>query len=263
MKTTFTFLFTITISAVVFAQAPNKISYQAVVRNSNGELIKSSNVGIRISIIQGSSNIVYKETQTVATNNNGLLTIEIGGGTAVTGTFAGINWANSPYFIKTEIDPAGGTYYSITTSSQLLSVPYALYAGSCGNSPNTNPNIIPRTAARGQLLSVSFSGGDNVSFTQASPSGRTTRVRYPFNTTITSCSRANFRATPRRSLCTSAIEHPASRAISPGWGVITRVRPLPLSSAVCPSNAFRPSASITVGTWHFFTKARTSSDVWG
>jgi uncharacterized protein (TIGR02145 family) len=85
---------------------------------------------MQISILQTSSSgtAVYVETQTPITNANGLASIEIGGGTLVSGNFASINWANGPYFIKTETDPNGGTSYSITGTSQLLSVPYALFS---------------------------------------------------------------------------------------------------------------------------------------
>ena len=111
------------------------MSYQAVIRNASNALVTSHAVGMQISILQGSSTgtPVYVETQTPATNANGLVTIEIGSGTPVTGTFASINWSNGPYFIKTETDPAGGTTYSITGTSQLLSVPYALFAKTAGS----------------------------------------------------------------------------------------------------------------------------------
>ena len=81
---------------------------------------------------QGSA--VYEETHTTTSNANGLVTLEIGGGTVVSGTMATINWANGPYFIKTETDPSGGTNYTITGISQLLSTPYALYAKTSGSS---------------------------------------------------------------------------------------------------------------------------------
>jgi hypothetical protein len=94
--------------------------------------VVNTSVGIKISILQGSASgtAAYVETQTTTTNANGLATLAIGGGTPVTGTFAGINWASGNYFIKTETDPTGGTNYTISGTSQLLSVPYALYAGS-------------------------------------------------------------------------------------------------------------------------------------
>ncbi len=117
------------IGTSIFAQAPQKMSYQAVIRNTSGALVTSNSVGMKISILQGSATgtVVYSETQTASTNTNGLVSLEIGAGTVVTGTFAGINWGNGTYFIKTQTDPTGGTNYTIVGSSQLLSVPYALY----------------------------------------------------------------------------------------------------------------------------------------
>lgn len=117
---------------IAFAQAPQKMSYQAVIRKTDGSLVVNTSVGIKISILQGSTSgtAAYVETQIVTTNANGLASLAIGGGTPVTGTFAGINWASGTYFIKTETDPIGGSNYTISGSSQLLSVPYALYAGS-------------------------------------------------------------------------------------------------------------------------------------
>ncbi|MFN6039781.1 MAG: DUF1566 domain-containing protein, partial [Bacteroidota bacterium] len=117
-------------------QAPNKMSYQAVIRNSSNALVTNSAIGMRISILQTSPNgmTVYVETQTPTTNTNGLASIEIGGGAVVSGSFSNINWSNGPYFVETETDPAGGTNYSITGTSQLLSVPYALYAANSGSS---------------------------------------------------------------------------------------------------------------------------------
>ena len=125
---------------ILFAQAPQKMSYQSVIRKTDGTLVGSIPVSIKISILKGSATgtASYVETQTTTTNNNGLATIEIGGGTPVTGTFAGIDWGAGSYFIKTEIDPAGGSNYTISGTSQLLSVPYALYAGSSQSKGRTS-----------------------------------------------------------------------------------------------------------------------------
>jgi formylglycine-generating enzyme required for sulfatase activity len=114
------------------AQAPQKFSYQTVVRNASNQLLVGQTVGIKISILQGIANgsAVYAETHVPQTNANGLATLEIGGGTLLSGNFANINWANGPFFVKTETDPNGGNNYTITNTSQLLSVPYALYAAS-------------------------------------------------------------------------------------------------------------------------------------
>ena len=118
------------------AQSPHKMSYQAVVRNSSFALVVNTAIGMKVSILQGSATgtVVYAETQTPTTNANGLATVEIGGGTVVSGNITTINWASGPYFIKTETDPAGGTNYTISNTSQLLSVPYAEYAANSGSS---------------------------------------------------------------------------------------------------------------------------------
>lgn len=136
MKKIFILVASICMSATLFAQAPQKMSYQAVVRNSSNQLVTNSNVGMQISILQSSATgtVVYSETHTAVTNVNGLATVQIGGGTLVSGNFSTIDWANGPYFIKTETDPNGGTTYTISGTTQLLSVPYALYAENSGSS---------------------------------------------------------------------------------------------------------------------------------
>jgi len=119
----------------LFAQAPEKFTYQAVVRNANNSLVANAQVGVRVSILRGSANgsAVYVETQTATTNANGLVTLSIGGGSVQQGTFASIDWANGPFFLQTETDPNGGSNYTVSTTQQLLSVPYALYAKMAGN----------------------------------------------------------------------------------------------------------------------------------
>jgi hypothetical protein len=133
MKNLFFNLFILILCFGAFAQAPQKMSYQAVIRNSTNNLVANTTVNIRISVLQGSinGNSIYVETQTPTTNANGLVTLEIGTGKIVTGTFDGINWANGPYFIKTETAINGN--YSIIGTSQLMSVPYALYAKTAGS----------------------------------------------------------------------------------------------------------------------------------
>lgn len=113
-----------------YAQVPQKISYQSVVRNASNQLLQNVSVGVRVSILQGtvSGTSVYTETHSLITNSNGLLSLEIGGGSTVLGVFNSINWANGPYFVKSEIDPTGGVNYTISGTSQLLSVPYAQLA---------------------------------------------------------------------------------------------------------------------------------------
>ena len=143
------FIFILTFSLNIYSQAPDKMSYQAVIRDNTNNLITSSNISMRISILQGNINNVpvYVETQNVLTNNNGLVSVEIGTGTVISGAFFSIDWANGPYFLKTETDIAGGTNYSIIGVNQFLSVPYALYASNSGNNINLRSGsvILPAT----------------------------------------------------------------------------------------------------------------------
>jgi hypothetical protein len=130
MKRIFTIAAALLMTASVWAQSPEKMSYQAVVRDAGNALVSSTAVGMQISILQttATGTAVYVETQTPTTNINGLVSIEIGSGTVISGTFNTIDWSTGPYFIKTETDPTGGTTYTITGTSQLMSVPYALHA---------------------------------------------------------------------------------------------------------------------------------------
>ena len=139
--------------AAAMAQAPEKFSYQAVVRNASNALVSNAPVGVRVSILQGSASgsVVYVETQTATTNANGLVTLSIGGGNVQQGTFADIDWANGPYFLKTETDPNGESNYSITSTQQMLSVPYALYAKDAGNIPTVPTNVSAFTNDAGYL----------------------------------------------------------------------------------------------------------------
>lgn len=120
----------------LMAQAPNLFSYQAVVRNNSDQLIINSPVGIVTTILQGSPSgtIIYRELHypNPQTNSNGLVTLEIGSGLPLQGAFSNMQLDQGPFYIKTEIDPTGGTNYTISGTSQFLSVPYALYASKSG-----------------------------------------------------------------------------------------------------------------------------------
>jgi hypothetical protein len=136
MKQLTTSIFACLIALAGFSQAPQRMTYQAVVRNSNDALVQSSPIGMKVTLLQGgvSGAEVYVETHATQTNENGLLNIEIGGGTVVIGTYEnGIFWAGGPYFLKTEIDPLGGSNYTITATSELLSVPYSNYSQVSGS----------------------------------------------------------------------------------------------------------------------------------
>ncbi len=134
-KTIYTILYNL-LAVVVLAQAPNKFSYQAVITDASNQILKSKSVGLRFSIIKDNASVpsLYSESHQTITSKYGQVSVEIGGGTVLSGAFGNINWKAGPYFLKTEIDPEGGTNYTITGTIQLLSVPYALYSNLSGNS---------------------------------------------------------------------------------------------------------------------------------
>lgn len=126
MKSIITILFC-AVAIASFAQVPNAISYQAVVRDNTGTVLPAQNVAFRISILKGSTSgtTVYSETHSATTNDFGLANLQIGLGTIVSGDFSTINWANDSYFVKIELDESGGTNYQLMGASQLMSVPYS------------------------------------------------------------------------------------------------------------------------------------------
>jgi len=134
MKRIFTLLALATIALTIFAQSPDLMTYQAVLRDAEDHLLTNQSIAIQISILQTTPNgtVVYMEVHTLSTNANGLVSLIIGDG--VTGDdLSTIDWSSGPFFLKTETDPDGGSNYTITTTSQLLSVPYAKYASEAGN----------------------------------------------------------------------------------------------------------------------------------
>ncbi len=138
-------LFCLLTAIVTFGQAPQYLNYQGVARDASGNII-SSPIGIKFEIIQGSpgGTVVYEETNNLTPSSAGIFTAAIGNGIPVSGTFSLTNWAGGPYFIRVSMDPAGGTSYSAMGTSQLLSVPYALYAEKAGNTQTVNitgPNV--------------------------------------------------------------------------------------------------------------------------
>lgn len=173
MKKTITLL-ALLISIITFAQVPQGISYQAIALNSSGNPVVSSNVGVRLSVLDNSANgtILYSETQTKTTNAQGLFNLVIGQGTPSTGTFLTINWGTNSKFLKVEMDIAGGTNYVLVGTTQLLSVPYALAADSLVTSsgegitlvsPNGTPYQVTVNDAGQLSLPTSGTTGTNPS----------------------------------------------------------------------------------------------------
>ena len=154
-------LFTVNIQA----QSPEKISYQAVIRDNSNNLLTNTVIGLQISILKNSASgtEVYVETQNPTTNANGLMSIEIGEGKVVKGDFSIIDWANGTYFIKSEIDPEGSTNYTITGTNQLLSVPYALHAKTAeslsGTIENENEFYLGKDTLGGVVFHI-YTGSD-------------------------------------------------------------------------------------------------------
>ena len=118
---------------MLFAQVPpQKMTYQVVVRDNNNELVTNQQVGVKISILANSPNglAIYEETHNAATNTNALLSIQVGTGTPTPGSdFSAIDWGGGDYYLKSEIDPVGGSNYTITGTQQLITVPYAFHSG--------------------------------------------------------------------------------------------------------------------------------------
>jgi len=125
-----------------YSQTPYLFNYQAIVRNGAGVVLSNQNVGFKISILQGTitGSAVFSETHIAATNDYGLVNLQIGNGTNFGPQLSSIVWSADEHFLKIEIDPAGGIAYSITSTSQLISVPYALMAENVVNNNDADAN---------------------------------------------------------------------------------------------------------------------------
>jgi len=140
---------------VAHAQVPNKFNYQAYARNSLGQAIPNANIKLRFSLADGSSggSIVYSETRSVTTSSIGMFSVVIGsaGAISTTGNLANVNWGNASKYLKVEIDPAGGNNFSVLANSELVSVPYALYAVNGTPGPTGAQGPIGQTGATGAI----------------------------------------------------------------------------------------------------------------
>ncbi|MEL6274084.1 MAG: tail fiber domain-containing protein, partial [Bacteroidota bacterium] len=136
------------------AQAPAGFSFQAVARDAANEVMANQNIAVRASLLQSGATgtTVYSERHTVTTTDLGVFDLHIGNGTTISGNINTINWGSDAYFLQIAIDPAGGTNYVVLGASQLLSVPYALYAAESGNSGSGSDN--QTIALNGTSLSI-------------------------------------------------------------------------------------------------------------
>jgi hypothetical protein len=133
------------------SQAPNQFKYQSIARGSNGNPLPNSSIGVRLSIreLSPSGTVIFQETHLASTNEFGLFNLNIGGGTSTIGSMGFIDWSNGSKYIEVEGDLTGGTNYSSFGTTELLSVPYALYANSSGSG---NGNAIPNGTQIGNTL---------------------------------------------------------------------------------------------------------------
>lgn len=161
------FIFTLT----AMAQAPQAFKYQAVARDNSGNALTNQSVSFRISLLQGSSSgtVVYSESHTLTTNDYGLANLNVGAGTVISGTFSSISWGSNNYFIKVEMDPSGGNSFTLMGTTQLLSVPYALYAETTGTSGGVT---ITSTVDNGDGT-FTFNYSDGTDFTTSDLTGAT------------------------------------------------------------------------------------------
>lgn len=160
-------LFFVFAANIILAQTPQAIKYQAIARDDVGNIISDQDVSLRISILEGSAlgTPLFVETHIAHTNQFGLLNIEIGNGATVSGIFANIPWGSNTYFVKTEMDPAGGSSFSLMGTSQLLSVPYALYSENTENKDDADAdpaNEIQVISKAGNSIQLSKGGGSVV-----------------------------------------------------------------------------------------------------
>ena len=146
MKKLYFLLLSVSLTLSTWAQAPEKMSYQAVVKDASSGLVTNQEIGMQMSILQGAEGTaVYVETHQPTTNSNGLVSIAVGTGAPTSGNFRDIDWSKGPYFLQTEIDPAGGTSYTISGKSEMKSLPYAFHA-------TTAENGLKAGTAKGQIM---------------------------------------------------------------------------------------------------------------
>jgi hypothetical protein len=161
-----------------FAQAPSIFKYQAVVRNNAGGILATQLVKFRITLLRGntSGTASFIEQHTTATNQFGIANLEIGNGSSQVGSIDTIQWGKTDYFIKIELDPTGTSGYTEMGTTQLLSVPYAMYANTAGNVPQ----IIAGKSSGG--LAPVIVSGSGFTVTHVSTGVYDVNFSTPFNT---------------------------------------------------------------------------------
>ncbi|MBQ0029389.1 MAG: hypothetical protein KBT32_03025, partial [Bacteroidales bacterium] len=138
-------LFLLHFACSLFAGVPHSISYQAVVRDAEGALVSESPVGVKVVIVKSNGDEVYAETRTVTSNKNGLISFAIGDENASSSqSLSDVDWASGPFFVRCSVDLTGSGEYTLSLTTQLTSVPYALYA------EKVSPNALPEWVQSGK-----------------------------------------------------------------------------------------------------------------
>lgn len=151
-----------------YAQSPQSFPFQAVARDTFGTPIPNQSMKARLSIIDSlpTGSVVYQETDTIVTDNLGMFAISVGKGTVVSGNFSTVNWGRCAKYIKVEIDPAGGTSYLNMGTTQMLSVPYALYSLSSGATTAPTKNRFGITIdGLGDVITTGSKGFTQINYT--------------------------------------------------------------------------------------------------
>lgn len=215
------------LTRMVSAQSPERFSFQSVVRNASGQVVSNQAVGIRLSVLQGSvsGSSVYVETHVRTTTSTGLITLEIGSGTPVTGSLGAIDWSKGPFFLKSETDPAGGSSYQLVGTTQLLSVPYSLFAQSASLKVSTLGDTLYSGKQYVIVPGLSNANGQGGSATGAAlvvtqPVGSLTSVSVSLSGEVTS---GGSSAVTSRGFCYATTGSPttANNIISAGSGTGT------------------------------------------
>ena len=202
MKKLLTFISILAISTRLFAQAPQALNYQGLALDAASNVLNNHHVNIRLSILSGSmaGTVVYSETHNRYTDAYGLFTLQIGKGTAVSGNFTIINWGASTYYLKVEIDPDGGSNYTVTGINQFVSVPYALYAAN-GVSTGVNPgDMFYWNGTKWMNVPAATSNGQVLVFSNGVPTWGATQlpqVNALYNPVVTPCNVSFYSDNPR------------------------------------------------------------------
>ncbi len=160
---------------LIFSQAPQKFNYQAIARNMSGAILPNQNVTCRFTLrdISATGPIIYQEQQQLQTNQFGLFTALIGNGNVLQGNFSSISWGNSAKFLQVEFDPEGGANFLVVSSTQMVSVPYALYAETAGNGVGGGTGATGATGPTGATGATGGGGGATGPTGDTGPTGAT------------------------------------------------------------------------------------------